>query len=42
MDVIDKKILGKPNEITDAILFAIKNDFLNAKVLEIDGGLVIS
>ena len=34
--------LGKPEEIADAILFAIKNDFLNAKVLEIDGGLIIS
>ena len=34
--------LGKPEEIADAILFAIKNDFFNAKVLEIDGGLIIS
>jgi len=27
------------DEITDAIVFAIKNDFINGKVIEIDGGL---
>lgn len=34
--------LGRPEEIADAILFAIKNDYLNAKVMEVDGGLIIS
>ena len=34
--------LGRPEEIADAILFAIKNDYLNAKVIEVDGGLIIS
>ena len=31
--------LGVPDEITDAIVFAIRNDFINGKVIEIDGGL---
>lgn len=31
--------LGKPEEIADGIMFVIKNDFMNGKVLEIDGGL---
>jgi 3-oxoacyl-[acyl-carrier protein] reductase len=33
--------LGKPEEIADGVLFAIKNDFCNGKVLALDGGLVI-
>lgn len=32
---------GKTEEIVDGILFAIKNDLFNGKVLELDGGLVI-
>jgi 3-oxoacyl-[acyl-carrier protein] reductase len=39
---IPLKRLGKPEEIIDAILFLIKNDYMNGKVLEIDGGLVVS
>ena len=31
--------LGAPDDITDAIVFAIRNDFVNGKVIEIDGGL---
>ena len=31
--------MGKPVEIADAIMFIIKNDFINGKVIEIDGGL---
>lgn len=31
--------LGKPDEIADGIIFIIKNDFINGKVLELDGGL---
>ena len=34
--------LGMPEEIADGILFAIKNDFINGKVLELDGGLIVS
>ena len=33
--------LGKLEEIIDAILFVIKNDFFNGKILEVDGGLVV-
>ena len=33
------KRLGKKNEILNAILFIIKNDYFNGKVLQIDGGL---
>ena len=33
--------LGAPAEIADAVLFAIRNDFLNGTVLEVDGGLRI-
>lgn len=33
--------IGSPHEITDAIVFAIRNDFVNGKILEIDGGLRI-
>ena len=36
------KRLAKPHEIVDAILFAIKNNYMNGKVIEIDGGLVVS
>ena len=35
------KRLGELEEVIEAILFIIKNDFYNGKVLEIDGGLVI-
>jgi len=33
--------LANPNEIVDSILYAISNDYCNATVLEIDGGLVL-
>ena len=33
--------LGEIDEVVDAILFVIKNDFFNGRILEIDGGLVI-
>jgi 3-oxoacyl-[acyl-carrier protein] reductase len=33
--------LGKASEITSAVLFAIENDHLTGKVLEIDGGLTL-
>ena len=33
------KRLGEPSEIADGILFIIKNDFFNGKILELDGGL---
>jgi len=33
--------LGKPEEIADAVLSVISNDFFNGKVFEIDGGLRI-
>ena len=36
------KRLGKPQEIADSVIFVIKNDFLNAKILEIDGGLILN
>lgn len=33
------KRLGEPAEIVDTILFAIRNDFVNGRVIEVDGGL---
>ena len=33
--------LGKPEEIAAGVLSAIRNDFFNGKVLELDGGLII-
>ena len=33
--------LGAPEEIVEAIVFAIHNEFVNGKILEIDGGLRI-
>lgn len=33
--------LGEIDEVVDAILFVVKNDFFNGRVLHIDGGLVI-
>ena len=35
------KRLGEVSEVVDAILFAIKNDFVNGKTLPIDGGLTM-
>jgi len=35
------KRLGKTAEIAAFVVAGIKNDYLNGKVLEIDGGLVI-
>lgn len=31
--------LGAPEEIVDAIVFAIRNEFMNGKIIEVDGGL---
>lgn len=33
--------LGTPDEIAEGVLFVVKNDFFNGKVLELDGGLVL-
>ena len=33
--------LAKPEEIAEGVLAAIKNDFFNGKVFELDGGLVL-
>jgi len=33
--------LAEPSEIVDGILFIIRNDFFNGKILRLDGGLVI-
>jgi 3-oxoacyl-[acyl-carrier protein] reductase len=33
--------LGEVEEVVDAILFAVQNDFFNGRVLNIDGGLVL-
>ncbi len=33
--------LGSVDEVTEAILFVIKNEFFNGRILHIDGGLVI-
>jgi len=41
----EKKIptrrFGEPSEIADGILFIIKNEFFNGKILQLDGGLII-
>ena len=39
---IPLKRLADPQEIVEAILFGIKNDYMNGKVIEIDGGLIVS
>lgn len=45
LDDVVKKVpllrLATPEEVADGVLFAIRNDFFNGKVLELDGGLVI-
>lgn len=33
--------MAEPSEIADGMLFIIKNDYFNGKVLELDGGLII-
>lgn len=33
--------LGKPEEIADGVIAVIENDFVNGKVFELDGGLVL-
>jgi len=33
--------MAEPSEIAEGILFVIKNDYFNGKVLELDGGLVM-
>ncbi|MDC3309578.1 SDR family NAD(P)-dependent oxidoreductase [bacterium] len=35
------KKLGKVEDIAHAIKFCIENDFLNGKILEVDGGLIV-
>lgn len=43
-DIVSKvplKRLGKVDEIAEGVISVIKNDFINGKVLEIDGGLII-
>ena len=35
------KRFGEPSEIANGILFIIKNEFFNGKILELDGGLTI-
>ena len=39
---IPLKRLGKPKEIVNAIMFGIKNDYMNGKIIEIDGGLIVT
>lgn len=41
ISMVPLKRLGKVNEIANGIISAIKNDFFNGKVIEIDGGLKI-
>jgi 3-oxoacyl-[acyl-carrier protein] reductase len=33
--------LGKTDEVADAVVSVIENDFFNGKVFELDGGLII-
>lgn len=33
--------LGKPEEVADAVIFIIKNDYFNGRILRLDGGLRI-
>lgn len=35
------KRMAEPHEIADAVMFIIRNDFFNGRILEIDGGLRI-
>jgi 3-oxoacyl-[acyl-carrier protein] reductase len=35
------KRLGEISEIVDAILFVIRNDFVNGKIIPVDGGLTL-
>ena len=39
---IPSKRLGNLEELTKSVLFIIENDFFNGKILEIDGGMVVS
>lgn len=45
LDDIVKRVpsrrLASPGEIADGVLWAIKNDFFNGKILQLDGGLVL-
>lgn len=41
VDQVPVKRLGEPGEISATVRFIIENDFLNGRVLEIDGGLRI-
>jgi 3-oxoacyl-[acyl-carrier protein] reductase len=40
-DAIPLKRLGKPEEIVSTIRYIIQNEYINGKILELDGGLVI-
>lgn len=43
-DIIDRvplRRLGTPDEIVEAILFIVKNNFVHGKTLDVDGGLVV-
>ena len=33
--------LGKTEEVADAVVAVIENDFFNGKVFELDGGLIV-
>jgi 3-oxoacyl-[acyl-carrier protein] reductase len=41
MTKVPLRRLGRPEEIADAVVFVAKNDFVNGKILQIDGGLVV-
>jgi len=38
---IPLKRMAEPEEIADGIIFIIKNDYFNGKILQLDGGLII-
>jgi 3-oxoacyl-[acyl-carrier protein] reductase len=41
LDQVPLKRLGEPSEIVSTVRFIIENDFVNGRILEIDGGLRI-
>jgi 3-oxoacyl-[acyl-carrier protein] reductase len=41
VDQVPLKRLGEPAEIAATVRFIIENDFVNGRILEIDGGLRI-
>jgi len=38
---IPAKRLGEPQEIAHAVQFILENDYINGRVIEVDGGLRI-